>query len=68
MHIEYGTKAVDRNGRFIGEVDKTILNLLTGELAYFFIKDEKAQRNVICRPEDVKEFSERKLKLKFSTN
>jgi hypothetical protein len=68
MHIELGTKAFDNNERFIGKVDKTLLNTLTGEMAYFFIKDERAQRNVVCRPKDVKELSRRKLKLKFSTN
>lgn len=68
MEIQCGTKAFDKNGRFIGEIDQTILNLLTGEIAYFFVKEEKSRRNVICRPQDVEELSESELKLKFSSN
>jgi len=68
MHIKCGDKAIDKNNRFVGEVDKIILNLLTGEMAYFFIRDEKAQRNVLCRPEDVTKSSSGKVKLKFSTS
>ncbi|MDD5590324.1 MAG: hypothetical protein PHY18_00115 [Dehalococcoidales bacterium] len=68
MHIECGNKAVDKNNRFVGKVEKVILNLLTGEIAYFFVRDENAQRNVLYRPEDVAKLSSGKVKLKFSAS
>jgi sporulation protein YlmC with PRC-barrel domain len=68
VYIECGAKTFDKSGRYVGKVEKTILNLLTGEMAYFIIKDERAQRNIVCRPEDVKQLSQKKLELKFSTN
>mgnify|MGYP001164389485 CR=1 FL=1 len=67
MSIEQGAKAFDKNGRFVGEVDKTLLNFLTGETAYLFIRDKRAKRNVICEPADVVALSQKKLRLNFWT-
>jgi hypothetical protein len=66
MNVEYGMAVVDKNNHPLGMVDHVVMDAWSGEPRKYIIRLEDDTRALYFKPENVKEVSGNKVKLKLA--